>query len=87
MVVQSRRLDHLRTRLVITLKVIVGAGQDEPRLVPAFLVEGRRVVLVPWQVQTMALLLLGPVIASLASDESADKIAHAIDLVTRRAFG
>jgi hypothetical protein len=56
-------------------------------MVPAFVVEGRRVVLVPWQIQTVRTVLLGPVIASLADDESADRIVHAVDLVTSRAYG
>ena len=56
-------------------------------MVPVFVVEGRRVVLVPWQMQTVRAVLLGPVIASLADDVSAGQIVHAVDLVTTRVYG
>jgi toxin CcdB len=86
-VMQSRQLDHLPTRLVIPLAVLDGSAQQEPRMVPVFVVEGRRVVLISWQIQTVRAVLLGPVIASLADDVSAGQIVHAVDLVTTRVYG
>jgi toxin CcdB len=86
-VVQSGRLDHLPTRLVVPLAALGSPGRDEPRMMPAFVVEGRRVVLVPWQIQTIRTVLLGPVIASFANDHAASQIVHALDLVTSRAYG
>ena len=86
-VVQTRKLDHLPTRLVVPLAILGNFGRDEPRMVPIFVVEGRRVALVPWQIQTVRADILGPAIASLADDGSAGQIAHAIDMVTTRAHG
>jgi toxin CcdB len=86
-VAQSRRLDHLPTRLVIPLATVSNSGWETPRMVPVFVVEGRSVVLVPWQIQTVRTALLRPVIVSLAGDDSAGQIVHALDLVTTRVYG
>jgi toxin CcdB len=86
-VVQSQRLDHLPTRLVIPLAIPGNLGHEELRMVPIFMIEGQRVVLLPWQIQTVRTALLGPVIGSLSGDPSADEIVHAIDMVITRAFG
>jgi toxin CcdB len=87
-VLQSRRFDGAATRLVAPL-VAADALQPgrEASLYPTFDIEGRRVMLDPLAIQTLPASALGPAIASLADDASANAIIKAIDLVLSRAWG
>lgn len=85
-VIQSRRLDRSKRRVVVPLiNKSIFSKIDEPRLNPAFVVLGQDVVLDPLQIVSIAADALGPRIASLA--ENGDDIAAALDIVTSRAFG
>ncbi len=86
-VIQSRIFDHLPTRLVAPLADVAAFQRATPRFTPLFRIEGRDVVLLAWQIQTVRATTLGPPIASLADDESGARIINAIDEVTTRAYG
>jgi toxin CcdB len=86
-VVQTRALDHLATRLVIPLMASNNFTHHRIYATPVFDIEGQPVVLAPWQMQTVRADQLGPVIASLADDVSSSAIINAIDAVITRAYG
>jgi toxin CcdB len=87
LVVQTRVLDHLSTRLVSPLMASHNFTHRGVYATPVFDIEGQRVVLAPWQIQTVRADQLGPVIASLADDVSTSAIINAIDAVIARAYG
>jgi toxin CcdB len=86
-VIQSGWFDHLPTRLVVPLLALTGLNRDRPHLFPEFTIEGRQVVFVASQIQTVRTALLGPVLASLADDSTSNPIINAIDLMISRAHG
>jgi toxin CcdB len=86
-VVQSSRLDGLPTRVVVPLVVPKPPYRREPRLAPTLTVEGREVVVHAWEIQTIPRNVLGPLVASLADDPSAEAIIGALDEVVSRAYG
>lgn len=83
-IVQSRRFDLANRRVVIPLVLASAVPSADPRLNPAFDVEGTRVVLNPLHMVSMAVERLGERIASLKED--ADRVIAAIDLLISRAW-
>jgi toxin CcdB len=86
-VVQSKSLDHLPTRVVIPLARIEEFSRITPQLTPTFDLSGAKVVLLAWQIQTVRATSLGPLVTSLADDASSSAIINAIDAVITRAYG
>jgi toxin CcdB len=84
-VVQSRRLAGLATRVVIPL-IPQRTGDFDPDLAPACEIEGRRYCLAPWQIFTIPTARLGPVVASLAGDNESAAIVRAIDALISQAW-
>lgn len=84
-VVQSRRLDRSRRRLVAPLVMASAIDAVDPTLNPKFCVESVEVVLHPLELVSVPVDRLGPHVGSLAAD--ADRIIAAIDLVISRAWG
>ena len=85
-IVQSRRLDRSKRRIVIPLVDKTKFHRiDEPRLNPTFRVAGREVVLDPLQIVSVAVEALGPFAESLA--EFGDDIIAALDVVISRSYG
>ena len=86
-VVQSQRLARLPTRVVIPLIPTRDPSDIDRDLSPTFTVDGTQVVLAPWQVFTIPVSALGPVVASLADDDASTVVVRAIDELISRAFG
>lgn len=86
-IVQSRRLDRLPTRVVIPLIQPRGVNDFDPDLAPACRIEGQSLVLAPWQIFTLPVTALGPVVASLSDDNDSVMVIRAIDELITRAFG
>lgn len=86
--VQSRQFDDVPTRLAAPLIELPQHGPlRAPPHPPRLSVLGRTLVLVMLQLQAIPRRALGPVIASLADDDSAMRIVSALDTVTSRAHG
>lgn len=83
-VVQSRRFDGARRRVVIPLVLASTVPSPEPRLNPAFDIEGTKVVLNPLHMVSMAVDRLGDLVVSLKDD--GDRVIAAIDLLITRAW-
>lgn len=83
-VVQSRRFDAARRRVVVPLVLASAAPAADPRLNPTFDVEGRRVVLNPLHMVSMAVDRMGELVTSLKED--GDRVIAAIDLLVSRAW-
>jgi toxin CcdB len=83
-VVQSRRFDASRRRVVIPLVLRSAVPSLDARLNPAFEIEDEAVVLNPLQIVSIATERLGARVGSLTSD--GDRIIAAIDLVISRAW-
>jgi toxin CcdB len=83
-IVQSRRFDRARQRVVIPLVLESIAPKTEPTLNPVFEVEHTRVVLDPLQIGSIAFVRLGAHVGSLKDD--GDRVIAAIDLVITRAW-
>ncbi len=86
-VVQSRRLDRLPTRVVIPLIQSRGGSEFDPELSPACSIEGQQLILAPWQIFTIPITALGRVVASSADDTESVRIIRAIDELITRAYG
>ena len=86
-VIQSRRFDASRARIVAALRLGRDPPDDTAGLTPGFRVESLDVYLDPLQIASIPTATLGPVIASLAADASSDRIIAAIEAVTSRAYG
>jgi toxin CcdB len=86
-VIQSAWFDNLPTRMVVPLLSVTALTGNRRHLFPEFTINGQRVLLAAWQVQTVPLSALGPVVASLAGDPEGDQIINALDLVISRAHG
>ena len=77
--VQSGLLDTLATRIVVPLcKPEVLSGKPAERLNPAFVVEGRKLLMLTPELAGMARKLLGERVANLATERAA--IIAALDL-------
>ncbi|CAN5897035.1 CcdB family protein [soil metagenome] len=83
-VVQSRRFDLARRRVVVPMVLESLLEHAEPRLNPAFEIEGTRVVLHPLQLVSVAVERLGDRIGSLKAE--GDRVIAAIDLLISRAW-
>ncbi len=83
-VVQSRRFDRSRHRVVIPLVVESLAPPPDPTLNPAFTIEGMPVLLDPLQIVALAAARLGAHVGSL--EVHGDRVIAAIDLVIARAW-
>ena len=82
-VVQSRRLDGYRRRVVVPLVRATLAPSSEPSLNPTFVVESTEVVLHPLEIASVAVERLGARVTNLAAE--GDTIIAAIDVVISRA--
>jgi toxin CcdB len=83
-IVQSRRFDVARRRVVIPLVLEAAAPSPEPRLNPGFEIEGTKVVLNPLQLVSVAVERLGELVVSLKSE--GDRVIAALDLLITRAW-
>jgi toxin CcdB len=83
-IVQSRRFDPSRRRVVIPLVLQSAAPGADPRLNPTFEVEGTGVVLNPLHIVSVALDRLGERVASLKAE--GDLIVGALDMLITRAW-
>ena len=83
-VVQSRRFDAARRRVVVPLVLASAAPAGDPRLNPAFDIEGSRVVLNPLHVVSMTVDRMGELVTSLKDD--GDRVVAALDLLLSRAW-
>jgi toxin CcdB len=85
-VIQSRRFDHYRTRLVAPF-IPAAARLEFSEIAPVFTIAGLRLILHPLQLFTVPIDRLGAVVASLADDSSSALIVNALDEVLSRAYG
>jgi len=83
-VVQSRRLDGYRRRVVVPLVIRSAISALEPSLNPIFHVDGVEVVLHPLEIVSVALDRLGEHVGTLAAE--GDRIIAAIDTVISQAW-
>lgn len=83
-IVQSRRFDLARRRVVVPLVLQSAFPVSEARLNPAFEIEGNPVVLNPLQLVSIGVDRLGDFVGSLRSD--GDRVIAAIDLLITRAW-
>jgi toxin CcdB len=83
--VQSRRLDSMRSRVVIPLMRLARPREAGPRLNPEFMVRAGTLFLHVLPLFAAPLSVPGPVVASLAADDDASRTA--IDAVITPAFG
>lgn len=83
-VVQSRRLDAYRRRVVVPLVATSAVGAVEPNLNPRFVVEDVEVVLHPLEIVSIPVERLGERVGSLVAE--GDRIIAAIDVVISRAW-
>ena len=86
-VIQSRRFDESRTRLVVALRAAPRGAVAYPILTPKFRIAGKHVLLDPLQIVAVPRSSLGRLITSLADDASSGAIINAIDAVISRAHG
>ncbi len=77
-IVQSERLARLPTRVVIPLTSLRG-DDFAADVAPVSQIEGKQVRLIPWQIFTISVTALGPLVASLANDRDCAPIIRAID--------
>jgi hypothetical protein len=75
------------TRLVVPLAIATEFQRATQHLTPFFTIEGRSLLFLAWQIQTVRASALGPAIASLADDASSGAIINAIDAMITRAYG
>src|SRR4051794_4913312 len=80
-VIQSRSLDNLPTRVIVPLADASEFSRALPQATPTFTIEGRKVMLLAWQIQTVRATALGQPVASLADDAASAAIINAIDAV------
>lgn len=83
-VVQARRLDRYRRRVVIPLVLAAAAPAAEPNLNPRFQIDGVEVVLHPLEMVSVAVERLGEHVGTLAAE--GERIIAAIDIVISRAW-
>jgi toxin CcdB len=83
-VIQSRRFDLSRRRVVVPLVLQSLIPAADHRLNPTFDIEGKQVALNPLQIVSIAVDRMGQRIGSLRAD--GDRIIAAIDLLVSRAW-
>ncbi len=83
-VVQSRRLDAYRRRVVIPLVLASAVQAVEPNLNPTFHIESLDVILHPLEIVSIAVERLGERVGTLGGE--GDRIIAAIDNVISRAW-
>lgn len=86
-VIQSRRFDESRTRLVAALRAAPCGAVVDRTLTPGFRIGGKHVLLDPLQIVAVNRSSLGRLVASLADDASSSAIINAVDAVITRARG
>lgn len=86
-VIQSRRFDEARTRLVAALRAAPRGPVADPTLTPRFRIGGKHVLLDPLQIVALPRSSLGRLVTSLADDASSSAIINAVDAVISRAHG
>ena len=86
-VVQTRYLDDLPTRLAVPLIRASALGRVSRDAAPTLDVLGVQVVAATWQMQTLPRRTLGAVVATLSDDAAANSIIRAIDFVVTRSYG
>lgn len=84
LVVQSNRFRASARRVVVPLVAAEIFGQTDRDVGPRFIVEGIPVILDPLQITNVPRDALGPVIASLASEDG--RIINALDALLSRAW-
>lgn len=84
-IVQSRRLDAYRRRLVIPLVRSTSVSVVEPNLNPRFSIESTDVILHPLDMVSVPLDRLGECVGNLVGE--GDRIIAAVDIVITRAWG
>lgn len=84
-IVQTRRLDQYRHRVVVPLVLASSLPRGESELNPGFRIDSLDVVLHPLQIAAVAVDRLGERVSSLAPE--GDRIIRAIDAVITRAWG
>ncbi|HYH22505.1 MAG TPA: CcdB family protein [Azospirillum sp.] len=84
LIVQSKRFDSSGRRVVAPLLDAKLVQVSEAVLTPAFVVEGRNVVLNPLQIVSLPAGQLGDYVCSLESE--GDRIIAAIDMLISRAW-
>ena len=83
-IVQSRRFDSSRQRVVMPLLLESTVASPDARFTPAFEIKGTRVVLNPLQMVSMPVDRLGEHVGSLKDD--GDRVIAAIDLLIARTW-
>jgi len=83
-VVQSNRFRGSARRAVVPLVEAEAFGQADSDIGPHFTVEDRQVVLDPLQITNLPRDALGPVVASLANEDT--RIINAMDALLSRAW-
>jgi hypothetical protein len=87
-VLQSAAFDHLRTRLVAPLiDSADAAAAGYPTRTPRFTIAGRDLTLDILQTTAIPRGALGPIVGSLADDNSATRIVAAVDEAISRVHG
>ncbi|MCI0755263.1 CcdB family protein [Teichococcus vastitatis] len=76
---QNGRYEHAPTRLVAALISARAIAVEEHHLAPRFTVLGRPVVLDVFNLATVPAARLGPVMASLADEDSRARLGRALD--------
>jgi toxin CcdB len=83
-IVQSSRFDRARRRVIVPLLLESTLPTTDERLNPMFEIEGKRVVLNPLHMVSMAVDRLGEHVGSLKDD--GDRVIAALDLLITRAW-
>src|SRR3954464_13854719 len=83
-VVQSNRFRDANTRIIVPLITVDTPDNQESDVSPVFEIEGNLVVLAPLQITNVRCDILGPVVASLADEDS--RVTGAIDAAISRAW-
>jgi|ERR1700730_14305965 toxin CcdB len=86
-VIQSRRFDAARTRLVAALRAAPRGKVPDAALTPRFRIDAKYVLLDPLQIVAIQRSSLGRLVTSLSDDVSSSAVINAIDAVITRAYG
>jgi len=86
--VQSARFDRLPTRVVVPMvPPRRDRGMLDDNLAPPFRIEDTDVMLALWQIFTIPVNALGPVVASLAEDNASARIIRGLDELISQIYG
>jgi toxin CcdB len=87
-VIQSRRFDQTRTRVVVPLMHAPLQPSMLLEVMPSFHIDGQDLVMNPLEMFTAPLSALGRVVGSLADEMSSSRIViNALDLLFSRVYG